>query len=84
MDYFEVGGVQSWYDDPTAQGAFCMLKPYQIRNTARQLMYPTGENKLYFAGEALSYCNGWIQGALESGLRAAYQFYARNHEEVLV
>ena len=80
VEHFEVGGVQSWYDDPAAQGAFCILKPYQIRNTARQLMYPTGENKLYFAGEALSYCNGWIQGALESGLRAAYQFYARNEE----
>ena len=80
VEQFEVGGVQSWYDDPTAQGAFCRLKPYQVRNTAHQLMYPTGENKLYFAGEALSYCNGWIQGALESGLRAAYQFYARNEE----
>ena len=80
VEHFEVGGVQSWYDDPCAQGAFCMLKPYQIRNTAHQLMYPTGHNKLYFAGEALSYCNGWIQGALESGLRAAYQFYARNEE----
>ena len=80
VEHFEVGGVQSWYDDPCAQGAFCMLKPYQIRNTAHQLMYPTGYNKLYFAGEALSYCNGWIQGALESGLRAAYQFYARNEE----
>ena len=85
-EYFEVGGVQAWYDDPCAQGAFCMLKPYQIRNITHQLLYPTGNNppnqipQLYFAGEAISYCNGWIQGALESGLRAAYQFYARNEE----
>jgi monoamine oxidase len=64
-----------------------MLKPYQIRNTAHQLIScsvptVTDNKKLYFAGKALSYCNVWIQGALESGLRAAYQFYAciRNEE----
>ena len=85
-DYFEVGGVKAWYDDPCAQGAFCLMKPYQIRNTTHQLLYPTGNSAanalppLYFAGEAISYCNGWIQGALESGLRSAYQFYARNEE----
>ena len=87
-EYFEVGGVQAWYDDPCAQGAFCMLKPYQIRNITHQLLYPTRNfnnppdqiPQIYFAGEAISYCNGWIQGALESGLRAAYQFYARNEE----
>lgn len=79
-EYYEVGGVQAWYDDPCAQGAFCMLKPYQIQNITHELLYPTSDNKLYFAGEAISYCNGWIQGALESGLRAAYQFYARNEE----
>ena len=82
-DYFEVGGVQAWYNDPCAQGAFCMLKPYQIRNITRELLYPTSDNRLYFAGEAISYCNGWIQGALESGLRAAYQFYARNEEGMI-
>ena len=26
---FEVGAVQAWYDDPSAQGAFCFLKPKQ-------------------------------------------------------
>ena len=84
--YFEVGGVKAWYNDPCAQGAFCLMKPYQIRNITHQLLYPTGNSAanalppLYFAGEAISYCNAWIQGALESGLRSAYQFYARNEE----
>ena len=82
-NYFEVGGVQAWYNDPCAQGAFCMLKPYQIRHITKELLYPTKDNRLYFAGEAISYCNGWIQGALESGLRAAYQFYARNEEGMI-
>ena len=30
-----------------------------------------------FAGESLSFASGWIQGALKSGLKAAYQVYAR-------
>ena len=33
---------------------------------------------MFFAGDGLSFAVGWIQGALESGLRAAYQFYWRN------
>jgi monoamine oxidase len=32
---------------------------------------------VHFAGDALSFSAGWIQGALESGLKAAYQVYAR-------
>ena len=80
---FEVGAVQAWNNDPHAQGAFCWLKPYEIQNITNELLYPTGNNRLYFAGEAISYCNGWIQGALESGLRAAYQFFARNEEGMI-
>ena len=67
--------IQAWYNEPSAQGAYALLKPQQFHNV-RWLMYPW-EN-IYFAGEAISFASGWIQGALESGLRAAYQFYARN------
>jgi monoamine oxidase len=35
---------------------------------------------VHFAGDALSFAAGWIQGALESGLKAAYQVYARGKE----
>jgi monoamine oxidase len=33
---------------------------------------------VHFAGESLSFAAGWIQGALESGVKAAYQVYARS------
>lgn len=89
-DNFEVGAVQAWYSDPASQGAFAMLRPFEIQLINNYLLYPYPKPKkravrpppppppLYFAGEAISYTHGWIQGALESGLRAAYQFYSRN------
>ena len=85
---FEVGAIQAWYSDPTSQGAFALLQPYQIQLINDHLLYPYPKPDkealhptpppLYFAGEAISYTTGWIQGALESGLRAAYQFHSRN------
>ena len=72
---FDFGITKAWYNDPAEQGAYAELKPEQQQNV-RWLMYPW--KNIYFAGEAISFANGWIQGALESGLRAAYQFYARN------
>ena len=67
--------IKAWYNDSASQGAYAQLKPRQIENV-QWLMYPW--RNVYFAGEAISFANGWIQGAMESGLRAAYQFYARN------
>ena len=72
---FEVGAVEAWYNEPSAQGAYALLKPNQYKNV-RYLYQPF--RNIYFAGEALSFASGWIQGAMESGLRAAYQFYSRN------
>ena len=77
---FVRGKIKSWYNEPAQQGAFAHLKPRQERNV-RWLMYPW--RNIYFAGEAISFANGWIQGALESSLRAAYQFYARNESSVV-
>ena len=73
-----IWAIEPWYNEPSAQGAYCLLKPTQFRNVT-WLTYPW--RNLYFAGEAISFASGWIQGALESGLRAAYQFYARNESE---
>ena len=80
-DYFEVGAVQAWYDDPSSQGAFCFPKPEEY--IAQQLLYYPHKT-VYFCGEALSTSNGWIQGALVSGLRAAYELYIRNEAVVPV
>ncbi len=79
-DEFEVGAIESWYNNPSAQGAYTLLKPNQFSNV-EWLMLPM-EN-VYFAGDGISFASGWIQGALESGLRAAYQFFARNEKLVV-
>jgi monoamine oxidase len=76
-----IGFVEAWYDEPTAQGAYVLLKPRQYRNIEQLMYYPFCN--LFFAGEGISFASGWIQGALESGLRAAYQFYARNEKDQL-
>ena len=75
-EYFEVGAVQAWYSDPTSQGAFGLLKPMQYLATEFLIDQPI--LSVYFAGEALSTTNGWIQGALVSGLGAAFNFYTDN------
>lgn len=71
---FEVGKRQAWASDPTTLGAFAMLRPNEYVSIL-YLMQNSWRN-VYFAGEAISFANGWIQGALGSGLRAAFQLYA--------
>ena len=72
-ELFQVGRRQAWASDPTTLGAFAMLRPREYISVI-YLMQNSWRN-VYFAGEAISFANGWIQGALESGLRAAYQLF---------
>ena len=74
---FEVGRRQAWTSDPTTLGAFVVLRPREYISVI-YLMQNSWRN-VYFAGEAISFANGWIQGALESGLRAAYQLFSDDH-----
>lgn len=75
----ETGAVCAWYNRPNAQGAYALLKPTQYQNVRYLMEYPMAN--IFFAGDGLSFATGWIQGALESGLRAAFQFYIRNEGE---
>ena len=74
--YFEVGAIQAWTNEPSAQGAYALLKPHQYVNVRNLMIKPC--LNMFFAGDGISFAPGWMQGALESGLRAAYQFYCRN------
>ena len=76
--YFEVGAVQAWTSKPYAQGAYALLKPHQYVNVRNLMIKPC--LNMFFAGDGISFAAGWMQGALESGLRAAYQFYCRNEK----
>ncbi|KAL9959928.1 hypothetical protein ACROYT_G033306 [Oculina patagonica] len=76
QDQVETGAVCAWYNQPTAQGAYALLKPTQYQNVRYLMECPMAN--IFFASDGLSFASGWIQGALESGLRAAFQFYIRN------
>jgi monoamine oxidase len=70
---FEVGAVYHWYDDPYARGAFALFEPEQQTRLQEHIVAPEG--RIHFAGEHTSLYHAWIQGALESGIRAAKEVH---------
>lgn len=71
---FEVGASKMWHDDPFAGGAFALFEPSQQSLLYQHIVAPEG--RLHFAGEHASLYHAWIQGAIESGLRAALEVNA--------
>jgi len=72
-DEFEVGASKMWHDDEFAGGAFALFDPGQQTLLHKHITAPEG--RIHFAGEHASLAHAWIQGALESGLRAAYEIH---------
>ena len=70
----EHGTSTCWDDDPWARGAFSYFKPGQIHGLLPAIA--SAEGRIHFAGEHASSSPGWMQGALESGLRAAREVAA--------
>ncbi|MDQ3991955.1 MAG: flavin monoamine oxidase family protein [Actinomycetota bacterium] len=68
-DEFEVGASHAWYGDRWARGAFALFAPEQQSSLQEAIVAPEG--RIHFAGEHCSLYHAWIQGALESGIRAA-------------
>lgn len=66
---FQHGIVMRWALEPTARGAFAVFHPGQTIALMPDLATPEGS--IHFAGEHTSPWNGWMEGALESGERAA-------------
>jgi monoamine oxidase len=58
----------SWDNHPLSSGAFAWFMPGQHTALHAALIAPEG--RIYFAGEHASLTHTWMQGALESGLRA--------------
>ena len=73
MTEFEIGHVYNWYDDPWARGAFALFEPEQQTRLHPDIVSPEG--RIHFAGEHTSLYHAWIQGALESGIRAAREIH---------
>lgn len=72
---YEVGATHAWYNDRWARGAFALFEPEQETRLQKHITQPEG--RVRFAGEHCSLWHAWIQGALESGIRAAKEI----HEE---
>jgi len=60
--------VKIWHKDPWTRGALGLPGPGQMTGMLVDAEKPEG--RIHFAGEHLSRFQGWMQGALESGLRA--------------
>lgn len=70
---FERGTSKVWAQDKFAGGAFALFEPGQ-----QALWYPhivAPEGPIHFAGEHTSLKHSWIEGAVESGLRAAQEVH---------
>ncbi len=70
---FEVGASKVWHDDEYAGGAFALFEPGQFTRLYDAICQ--NEGRYYFAGEHASVYHRWIQGAIESGLRAASEIH---------
>jgi monoamine oxidase len=75
LDSYDGGVAMLWQNDPYAGGAFAFCQPHEEAQFAEPAHAPEG--RIYFAGEHTGYCRRWIQGALESGLRAADEVHQR-------
>jgi len=64
----------AWYGDRWARGAFALFAPEQQTELHPDIVKPAA--RILFAGEHCSLYHAWIQGALESGIRAASEINA--------
>jgi monoamine oxidase len=67
---FELGATISWNDPKYfTGGAFSIFAPGQMASLYNDIV--KAEGKIHFAGEHTSFEHGWVEGAIESGLREA-------------
>ncbi|MCY8426723.1 flavin monoamine oxidase family protein [Bacillus vallismortis] len=68
---FVSGASFSWSQNPYSAGAFTAMEPGQELELYPYI--PVPEGRVHFAGEHVSLTHAWMQGAIESGIRAAYE-----------
>lgn len=70
----ERAAVYAWDLDPWARGDYAWFRPGHVRAFLPHLAAPAG--RIHFAGDQTSARPGWMQGALDSGIRAAQEVMA--------
>ncbi|KAI2472271.1 hypothetical protein F4781DRAFT_438490 [Annulohypoxylon bovei var. microspora] len=68
-----------WYHDENMSGAFAYFGPGQFSNMWEEIIKPDAFGQLYLVGEAASSHHGWVVGALESVVRAAFVMFEGLH-----
>lgn len=75
---FAGGRFVDWVSDPWARGTYSFPAPGQVM-TVGPLLTAGHHQHLHFAGEYNCYAfTGWMEGALDSGVRTARQFAVRD------
>lgn len=67
--YTGAGQTQSWLRDPYACGEAAVYAPHQMTSFHLDVVRPEGP--VHFAGEHVSLKHAWIEGAVETAVRAA-------------
>lgn len=65
----ERAAIYAWDQDPWARGDYAWFRPGQLSAFLPHLARPAG--RIHFAGDQTSARPGWMQGALDSGIRTA-------------
>jgi monoamine oxidase len=79
MNEVEAGFSKVWSEDRFAGGACAaVFDPGQQRRLYEAMIAPEGP--VFFAGEHTTFKHTWIEGAVESGLRAAKEIHRRSFE----
>jgi monoamine oxidase len=71
--HFEVGTAVTWGEEPWAGGGYAWWRPGQLTGWMPELARPEG--RVHFAGEQTSLLSRTMEGALESGTRAAREVH---------
>lgn len=68
---YEKSVAYRWTEDPWSRGGFAVFRPGQMASMMPGIDRP--EVRVHFAGEHTSSWMGWMEGALQSGERAAQE-----------
>ena len=68
-DLIEHTATVAWLNEPYTRGSYMALAPGEVTRHWEALMTPAG--RLFFAGEHATPLQGFMEGAVESGQRAA-------------
>ena len=67
--HYEGGSSVAWDDEPFSRGAYAWFRPGEMTELMPHVSTPEG--RIHFSGDHTSQSPGWMNGALQSGYRAA-------------